>query len=49
MQHSTVAAAGARLHVVTAGSGPPVLLLHGWPEYWRTWEPVMTACKAGSP
>lgn len=21
--------------------GPPLLLLHGWPEFWLTWEPVM--------
>ena len=41
MQHSTVQAAGAAFHVVTAGSGPPLLLLHGWPEFWLTWEPVM--------
>ena len=41
MQHSTVEAAGARFHIVTSGSGPALLLLHGWPEYWRTWEPVM--------
>ena len=41
MDHSTVAANGASFHVVMAGSGPPLLLLHGWPEYWRTWEPVM--------
>ena len=41
MQHSTVTAAGAEFHVVSAGSGPALLLLHGWPEYWRTWEPVM--------
>ena len=41
MQHSTVTAAGARFHVVTAGSGPALLLLHGWPEYWRTWDLVM--------
>ena len=41
MQHSTVTAAGAQFHVVTAGSGPALLLLHGWPEYWRTWELVM--------
>ena len=24
------------------GSGKPLLLLHGWPEFWLTWEPVMT-------
>ena len=41
MEHRTVSARGASLHVATAGSGPPLLLLHGWPEYWRTWEPVM--------
>ena len=22
--------------------GKPLLLLHGWPEFWLTWEPVMT-------
>ncbi len=41
MHHQTVTAAGARFHVATLGSGPALLLLHGWPEYWRTWEPVM--------
>lgn len=41
MQHLQVRAAGADFHVVTAGSGPVLLLLHGWPEFWLTWEPVM--------
>ena len=41
MHHATVTAAGARFHVASTGSGPTLLLLHGWPEYWRTWEPVM--------
>ncbi len=41
MEHRTVHAAGAAFHVVTVGTGPVLLLLHGWPEYWRTWEPVM--------
>ena len=41
MQHSTVPAAGASFHMVSAGSGPPPLLPHGWPEFWLTWEPVM--------
>ncbi|MEW6422229.1 MAG: alpha/beta fold hydrolase [Deinococcota bacterium] len=31
---------GVRLHYVAAGpeDGPPVLLLHGFPEFWRAWE-----------
>ena len=41
MRHEMVRAAGASFHVATAGSGPVLLLLHGWPEFWLTWEPVM--------
>ena len=26
------------LHVVEAGAGPPVLLLHGFPEFWYSWR-----------
>lgn len=32
-----------RLHVVTQGSGPPVLLLHGFPEFWYSWRHQMDA------
>ena len=42
MEHLTVQANGAALHVVRTGAGRPLLLLHGWPEFWLTWEPVMT-------
>ena len=41
MEHLSVQAAGATFHVARLGSGPPLLLLHGWPEFWLTWEPVM--------
>ncbi len=41
IKHDTIDVAGARLHVATLGAGPPLVLLHGWPEYWLTWEPVM--------
>src|SRR3954468_1116294 len=41
MEHLTVHANGARLHVVRTGRGRPLLLLHGWPEFWLTWEKVM--------
>jgi pimeloyl-ACP methyl ester carboxylesterase len=29
---------GVRLHCVEAGSGPPVVLLHGFPEFWYAWR-----------
>jgi len=41
MEHLTVRAHGAAFHVVRTGQGRPLLLLHGWPEFWLTWEPVM--------
>ncbi|GJE62455.1 alpha/beta fold hydrolase [Methylobacterium trifolii] len=42
MEHLSVRANGADLHVARTGTGSPILLLHGWPEFWLTWEPVMT-------
>ena len=32
---------GAMLHLVKCGQGPPIMLIHGWPEFSLTWFPVM--------
>jgi pimeloyl-ACP methyl ester carboxylesterase len=41
--HSYLTANGVRLHVAKAGaSGPPVLLLHGYPQHWYAWRHVIT-------
>jgi pimeloyl-ACP methyl ester carboxylesterase len=32
-----------RQHVVTGGDGPPLLLVHGWPQTWYAWRMVMPA------
>ena len=32
-----------RLHAVTGGDGPPLLLVHGWPETWYAWRMLMPA------
>ena len=29
---------GVRLHWVEQGAGPPVVLLHGFPEFWYSWR-----------
>jgi len=34
---------GLRLHAVTGGAGPPLLLVHGWPQTWYYWRLVMPA------
>jgi pimeloyl-ACP methyl ester carboxylesterase len=36
--HREVSANGVRLHVAEAGTGPLVLLLHGFPEFWWGWR-----------
>ncbi len=41
MEHLRVQANGGDFHVARTGHGRPLLLLHGWPEFWLTWEPVM--------
>jgi hypothetical protein len=40
MEHLTIRANGAAFHVARTESGKPPLLLHGWPEFWLTWEPA---------
>jgi pimeloyl-ACP methyl ester carboxylesterase len=37
-QHRFVSANGSRFHVVEAGTGPMVLFLHGFPEFWWAWH-----------
>ena len=32
-----------RLHGVIGGHGPPLLLVHGWPETWYVWRLLMPA------
>ena len=39
---------GIRLHYVVGGSGPAMVLLHGWPMSWRDWRSIVPAlAKAG--
>ncbi|WP_432547983.1 alpha/beta fold hydrolase [Kineococcus sp. SYSU DK004] len=37
-RHRLVAAHGARFHVAEMGSGPLVLLLHDFPQFWWAWR-----------
>jgi pimeloyl-ACP methyl ester carboxylesterase len=32
-----------RLHAVVGGDGPPLLLVHGWPQSWYAWRMLMPA------
>jgi pimeloyl-ACP methyl ester carboxylesterase len=39
--HRFVQAGDVRLHVAESGDGPPLLLLHGWPQHWWCWRHVI--------
>ena len=36
--HRTAVVNGIHIHYVTHGHGAPVILLHGWPEFWYGWR-----------
>ncbi|MGH3613402.1 MAG: alpha/beta fold hydrolase [Pseudonocardia sp.] len=40
-EHRSLDVDGVGLHYVIGGQGPPVVLLHGFPETWWTWRQVM--------
>ena len=41
--HRFVNANGSRFHVVESGTGPLVLFLHGFPEFWWAWHEILPA------
>jgi pimeloyl-ACP methyl ester carboxylesterase len=32
---------GVKIHYVVEGKGPLVVMIHGFPDYWATWKPLM--------
>ena len=41
VRHRTVDIGGTALHVAEAGDGPPLVLVHGWPQHWWAWREVI--------
>ena len=37
-QHQYIVTNGIRMHYVTQGEGPLIVLLHGFPEFWYSWH-----------
>jgi len=40
-KHDYIISNGIRLHYVTQGEGPLMLMLHGFPEFWYSWRKLM--------
>ncbi|MBI5104179.1 MAG: alpha/beta hydrolase [Solirubrobacterales bacterium] len=39
--HRDVMVGTTRWHVAEAGDGPPLVLVHGWPQHWYAWRKVI--------
>src|SRR3954471_9655241 len=46
VRHERIRGDGRELTVAIAGEGPPVILLHGFPENWRSWRRQFAALVA---
>jgi pimeloyl-ACP methyl ester carboxylesterase len=46
LPHRTVETNGIQMHIVEAGEGPLVVLLHGFPEGWYSWRHQLPALAA---
>jgi pimeloyl-ACP methyl ester carboxylesterase len=43
VNHRFVETNSIRMHLAEAGTGPPVVLLHGFPESWYSWRHQLRA------
>jgi pimeloyl-ACP methyl ester carboxylesterase len=41
--HRVISVGDVKIHAVIGGDGPPVVLLHGFPQTWSAWRKVMPA------
>ena len=41
VEHSMVDVGEVTLHVACQGQGPTIILLHGFPEFWYGWNPIL--------
>ena len=46
IQFKTITTNGISMRIAEAGSGPLVLLIHGWPESWYSWRHQIKAIAA---
>jgi pimeloyl-ACP methyl ester carboxylesterase len=47
VQHAFYDAGPLRMHVAEKGDGPPLVLLHGWPQHWYEWRKLIPPLSEG--
>src|SRR5438128_2232465 len=43
VKHGYADSNGVKIHYATLGSGPLIVMIHGFPDYWYTWRNQMEA------
>jgi len=43
LEHGFVDSDGVKIHYVTSGEGPLLVMIHGFPDYWYTWRDQIPA------
>jgi pimeloyl-ACP methyl ester carboxylesterase len=43
VEHGTADSNGVAIHYASLGSGPPVVFVHGFPDFWYSWRHQMAA------
>ncbi|MBP99447.1 MAG: alpha/beta hydrolase, partial [Acidobacteria bacterium] len=43
VEHGFADSDGVRIHYVSIGDGPLVIMIHGFPDFWYTWRGQMDA------
>jgi epoxide hydrolase 4 len=46
VKHDYANSNGVKIHYASAGQGPLVVMIHGFPDYWYTWRDQMQALSA---
>ena len=45
VEHGFVYNNGVKIHYATTGSGPIIVMLHGFPDFWYGWKSVIPKLK----
>ena len=45
IEEKTIEVQGIKLHVILAGEGKPLILLHGFPDFWYGWKNIIAGLK----
>lgn len=46
VSHGYADSAGVKIHYASLGQGDPIIMIHGFPDFWYTWRDQMAALSA---